>query len=191
MKLATLLAGAALLASVSIANAAPEAFALDKTHTHIGLTWNHLGFSQTRARFTDFTGSLVLDEAQPENSSLEVTIPIASLDTNVEKLDNHLQSADFFDAGKFPTATFKSTAIELVGDDKARVTGDLTIKGVTKPAVLHVHLNKLDKHPMSGKRAAGFTATTVIKRSDYGITQYVPMVSDEIELFISTEAHAE
>ncbi|GAB4575728.1 MAG: YceI family protein [Rhodothalassiaceae bacterium] len=183
--------GAAFYGLLAHAAAAPESFAFDKAHSHIGLSWNHLGFSETHARFADFDGKLLLDEADPANSSLEVTIPITSLETGVEKLDAHLMSPDFFDADTFPTAHFKSTAIEIVGEGRAKVTGDLTIKGVTKPVTLDVTLNKLDKHPMTGRKAAGFNASTVIKRSDFGISGYVPMVSDEVTIVISTETQAE
>ncbi|GAK33638.1 polyisoprenoid-binding protein [Iodidimonas nitroreducens] len=190
MKTLMMAAGAALLmtgASASV-QAAPETFEFDEAHTHIGLAWNHLGFSETRARFADFEGALILDQDNPANSSLSVTIPISSLDTGLKKFDDHLKSADFFDAATYPEATFKSTKIELDGDKAAKVHGDLTIHGVTKPVVLDVTLNQLGKHPMNGKTHAGFTATTKIKRSDFGINQYVPMVSDDVEIFISTEA---
>ncbi|GER08032.1 hypothetical protein JCM17843_23420 [Kordiimonadales bacterium JCM 17843] len=105
------------------------------------------GFSETRARFGDFAGELVLDEENPEASTLNVTIPINSLDTGIEKLDGHLLSADFFDAATYPEATFTSTKIDRTGDSTAKVYGDLTIHGVTKPVVLDVTLNKLDTHP--------------------------------------------
>ncbi|GGO09097.1 hypothetical protein GCM10007972_10280 [Iodidimonas muriae] len=183
-------AAASLTLSLALApalEAAPEAFVFDKAHTHIGLTWNHVGFSETRARFGDFAGELVLDEENPEASTLNVTIPINSLDTGIEKLDGHLLSADFFDAATYPEATFTSTKIDRTGDSTAKVYGDLTIHGVTKPVVLDVTLNKLDTHPMSGKKAAGFNAKTTINRSEFGIGQYVPMVSDAVEIFISTE----
>jgi polyisoprenoid-binding protein YceI len=127
----------------------------------------------------------------PQNvgqSSVNVTIPLAGLDTRVAKFDEHLRSADFFDAAKFPTITFKSTRVEAAGDRKLRVFGDLTIKGITKPAVLDVTINKIGEQPMAKRPAAGFDATTVIKRSDFGVDKYAPNVSDEVTITITTEA---
>ena len=119
---------------------------------------------------------------------MTVTIPVDSIDTGVAKLDAHLKSPDFFDAAKFPMATFKSTRVERAGEHGLKVTGDLTLHGVTKPVVLDVVVNKIGPHPMAGRAAAGFDATATIKRSDFGISNYVPNVSDEIELSVSTEA---
>ncbi len=169
------------------ANAEPQEYIFDKDHSHIGMTWNHLGFSDFRARFADFAGSLVLDEDAPENSTLMITIPIASIDTGVEVFDGHLQGENFFNATEHPNATFKSTRVEQSGENTAKVHGDLTIRGVTKPVVLDVVLNKIGDHPMSGKKAAGFTATTQVDRSAFGIDYAVPAVSDRIDIFISTE----
>lgn len=188
MTLKTLLTMAALGGLAAPALAEPVEYEMDPDHTHIGLTWNHLGFSETRARFDIFEGRLILDEEDPARSRVEVTIPIDSLNTNSARLDEHLLGPDFFDVGTWPNARFTSTKVEPTGETTARVHGDLALHGVTLPVVLDVRLNKIDKHPMSGKRAAGFTAETVIRRSEFGIGGYVPAVSDEIRLFISTEA---
>ena len=106
------------------------------------------------------------------------------------KLDEHLKSADFFDAEKFPAITFKSTKIEDLGGGKLRITGDLTVKGTTRPVVLAAHLNKAGDHPMTKRPTVGFDATTTIKRSEFGVGAYVPNVGDEITLRITTEASA-
>ena len=106
------LIAASTLALAHSALAAPVEYVMDKDHTHIGMTWNHLGFSDFRARFDDFDGTLVLDAEAPENSRVEVTIPIDSIDTRVPRLDEHLESADFFDVAKFPTASFRSTRVD-------------------------------------------------------------------------------
>ena len=117
--------------------------------------------------------------------------PSPASNTGVPALDTHLKSPDFFDADKFPTATFKSTKVEQTSPTTAKVTGDLTIHGVTKPVTLNVTLNKEDIHPMMKKDDAGFTATGSILRSDFGIGNYVPMVSDQIDLYIEAEAIAQ
>lgn len=181
------LALAAAFAAVSFTAAAADKYEFDGGHTNVVFSWNHFGLSNPQARFAKIEGELQLDTADLTKSSVSVTLPIDSIATDVPKFDEHLRSADFFDLAKFPTATFKSTKVEKAGDNKLKVTGDLTIHGVTKPAVLDVTVNKIGEHPMSKKPAAGFDATTTIKRSDFGIGKYVPNVSDEVKISITTE----
>lgn len=183
----------ALLASiVALASfnsvAAGVHYTLDPTHTIVLASWSHFGFSNPSANFGDVSGTLVYDAAAPEKSSVEVSLPLSGLNSFVPKLDEHLRSADFFDAEKFPAATFKSTKVESVGKDKLKVTGDLTIKGVTRIVAMDVTLNKAGPHPMSKIEAIGFDATATIKRSEFGMGMYAPAVSDEIHLRITTEA---
>ncbi|WP_191059241.1 YceI family protein [Geminicoccus harenae] len=167
--------------------AAPAPWAIDNSHTAITFTVDHLGYSTVHGFFRDFTGELSLDPEAPEVSSVAFTIQADSLDTLFAKRDEHLKSADFLDVAQFPTITFQSTKVEPAGDDSAKVTGDLTIKGVTKPVVLDVKLNKLEPSPMTKADTAGFTVTTVIKRSDFGVSAYVPAVGDELTVRIDTE----
>ena len=181
-------AAAALLLVAGVAVAAPVRYDLDPNHTRIDFSWTHFGFSHPMGRFDRFDGDFRFDPADPMKSSVTVTIPVSSIDTGVAKLDAHLQTADFFDVANYPTATFKSTRVERAGEHGLKVTGDLTLHGVTKPVVLDVVINKIGPHPMAGRAAAGFDATATIKRSDFGISNYVPNVSDEIRLSISTEA---
>lgn len=178
----------ALLFVAGAAFAAPVRYNLDPNHTRIDFSWTHFGFSHPMGRFDKFESDFQFDPADPTRSSVSVTIPVSSIDTGVAKLDEHLQTADFFDVAKYPTATFKSTRVERAGAHGLKVTGDLTLHGVTKPVVLDVVVNKIGPHPMAGRAAAGFDATATIKRSDFGISGYVPNVSDEIKLSISTEA---
>ena len=117
-----------------------------------------------------------------------MTLPIASIDTFVPALDEHLKQADFFDAGKYPNATFKSTSVRAAGPNQFTVVGDLTIKDKTHPVTLSVTLNGAGKHAMTGLESIGFSATGQIKRSDYGVDAFTPNVSDEVELRITTEA---
>ncbi|MEZ5461433.1 YceI family protein [Dokdonella sp.] len=184
----TLLATAVALASAS-AFAAAETYVIDPTHTQAEFTWSHFGFSNPSGNFDKIEGSITYDAADPAQSSVDVTIAIDSINTHVEKLDNHMKSPDIFDAAKYPTATFKSTKVEkAAGEGKFKVTGDLTIHGVTRSVVLDTTLNRAEEHPMKKVPAIGFDASTTIKRSDFGIDYLVPKVSDEIRIKITTEA---
>jgi polyisoprenoid-binding protein YceI len=186
----TLLAAALALTSVS-AFAAAETYTIDSGHTQTTFTWNHLGFSNPSAGFDKIEGTITYDAADPTRSSVDVTIPIDSINTHVEKFNTHMKSADLFDAAKFPTATFKSTAIKT-GASKGtfKVTGDLTVHGVTQSVILDATLNGAGQHPMKKVPAIGFDAHTTIKRSDFGIDYAVPNVGDEIHIRITTEATA-
>lgn len=187
-----------LLATVALAfmlpfgaQAATTSYTLDPNHTNILFHANHFGFSNPSGHFGIKDGTLVLDDKEPAKSTINVTIDVTSLLTGVPKLDEHLKSKDFLEAEKFPTATFKSTKVEVTGGATAKVTGDFTLHGVTKPVTLDVKLNKQGEHPMTHKQAVGFTASTELKRSEFGVSAYVPNVSDEIKLEIETEAQAQ
>jgi len=177
---------AVLLLVGGVAVAAPVKYDIDPNHTQIVFSWNHFGFSHPAGHFEKIEGDFQFDTVDPTKSSIAVTIPISSMHTGVAKLDEDLQSADFFNAAKFPTATFKSTRVQKVGAHGLKVSGDLTIHGVTRPAVLDVTINKIGKQPMAGRAAAGFDAKTTIKRSDFGIAKYGPIVSDEIAITSET-----
>ena len=179
---------AGLLGTAMSAQAAPVTYKLDPGHTMVLFTWNHFGFSNPTANLGISDGTLVFDQQNPSKSSVEVTLPLTNLDTHVSALDSHLKQPDFFDADKFPTVTFKSTSVQSVGGNHYKVTGDLTVHGVTKSVVLNATLNKSGTHPMTGQPAIGFNATGTLKRSDFGLGAYVPKVSDEIKLDITTEA---
>ena len=182
---------ALVLAGLStVAVAAPAAYRLDPTHTDVVATWSHLGFSNPSANFTQVDGTLVYDADDVAASKVEVTLPLSGLDSHVPALDKHMRSAEMFDAEQFPTITFRSTKVEAAGKDRLRVSGALTVKGVTRPAVLDVTLNGAGVHPMAKKPAVGFDATTVIRRSEFGIDYALPAVSDEIRIRITTEALA-
>lgn len=181
-----ILASALVLAGNVVA--APVSYKIDPNHTNVIAGWSHFGFSHPTARFDDVEGVIVHDAGNVGQSSVKVTIPVASVNSGVDDFNEHLRSADFFDAEKYPAITFNSTKVEAAGDDKLRVFGDLTVHGVTKPVVLDTTLNKVADHPMSKRAAIGFDATTTIKRSDFGIGRYVPNVSDEVTIRITTEA---
>jgi polyisoprenoid-binding protein YceI len=180
---------AGLLALPMAAHAAPWTF--DPSHSAIVFEVDHLGFSTTHGMFRAFRVELDLDEASPARSKVAVTIDAASIDTNWEKRDEHLRSADFLDVATHPTITFTSTSVEPTGASTAKVTGDLTINGRTRPVTLDVVLRQLAPHPFTQTRTAGFSATTTIKRSDFGIETYLPLVGDEIAIQIALEAQPE
>ena len=183
------LALAVALASASVVSfAAPVTYKMDPNHTDVIASWNHFGFSNPIAHFGQVDGAIVYDADNVGQSSVNVTIPLAGLDAHVEAFNEHLRSADFFDAGQFPTITFKSSKVEAAGDRKLRVFGDLTVHGVTRPVVLDTTINKIGEQPMAKRAAAGFDATTTIKRSDFGVGKYAPNVSDEVIIRITTEA---
>ena len=176
-----------LLLAAGLAQAAPNTYKLDPNHTQVIASWNHFGYSNPIANFGNVDGTLVYDADKVEASSVNVTLPISGLDALVPDLTKHIQSADFLDAAKWPNATFKSTKVEKGEGNKLKVTGDLTIRDVTKPVVLDVTLNKAGQG-RNGEPKVGFSATTTIKRSEFGVAKFIPNVSDEIELRITTEA---
>ena len=163
-------------------------YQLDPSHTDVLAQWNHFGFSNPFANFGNVEGTLVYDAADVARSSVEVTLPLSGLEGFSAKFNEHLRSADFFDAAKFPKATFKSTKVEAAGEGKLKVTGDLTVKDITRPVVLDVTLNKAADHPMTKAPTIGFDATTTLSRTEFGVGNYAPAVSDEVELRITTEA---
>ncbi len=179
---------AALFAFTGAAFAAPVTYKLDPNHTDVIAQWSHFGFSNPSAHFGKADGSLVYDAENVGASSVQVTLPLAGLNSFVSDFDDHLRSADFFEAEKFPSATFKSTRVESAGEGRLSVTGDLTIKGITKPVVLDVTMNKAGEQPMAKRAAIGFDATGTVLRSDFGLGKYAPAVSDEVKLRITTEA---
>ena len=190
MQFKTLSLGLAVAIASSVTLAAPVDYKIDPTHTATVFSWNHFGFSTPSANFTDIQGVIKVDNAKPANSSVEVTIPISSVNTNVPALDKELQEEAWFNAAKYPNITFKSTKVETKDKKHFKITGDLTVKGVTKPVVLDAVLNKQGEHPMAKVPAIGFNATTSFNRSAFGIGNYVPNVGDKITVNITTEATA-
>ena len=185
-----LLLTAALVAASANAFAAGVTYKLDPNHTNVLASWSHFGYSNPFANFGDVDGTLVYDAEDLSKSSVEVTLPLSGLNGFSDRFNDHLRSDDFFDAEKFPVVTFKSTKVEAAGNGKLKITGDLTIKGITKSVVLDATLNKAGEHPMKKVAAIGFDATATIKRSDFGLGLFAPMVGDEVTLRITTEATA-
>ncbi len=184
-----------LLIASALSLLANQSFAESKKYTfegnHSSVTWfaNHFGFSNPSGKFTGVEGVINLDEQNPAKSSVEATIKISSLNTGLEKFDQHLKSADFFNLEKFATAKFVSKKVTLVKKDSARVEGDLTLVGITKPVVLNVKFNKSGMNPINQKQTVGFSAQASLKRSEFGINYAIPGVSDEVKLLIEVEAN--
>ena len=178
---------AALLGLSPFAFADPVTFELDPAHTNVVASWSHLGFSNPAAHFGDVDGTLVYDAENVGASSVIVTLPLSGLDGHVDAFNDHLRSAELFDAAQYPEITFTSTGVEAAGERKLKITGDLTIKGITKSVVLDATLNGRGEHPMAGREAIGFDATTTVSRTDFGLGYAVPAVSDEVVLRITTE----
>ncbi len=178
----------ALLGTMSLsAVAAAREFALDPAHTQVRVIWNHAGFSNPGASFDVGDGLLAWDAGDPRKSSVTVNIPAISASTQVPALDETFRT-EYFAAAKYPTIKFASTAVEPAGADRYRITGNLTIRGITKPVTLEAVLNKVGEHPIFRAPAIGFDAVGTVKRSEFGMAAYIPMVSDDVQIRITAEA---
>jgi len=182
------LALAVLVLTFSVAAiAAPETFNIDAGHTAPRFEYSHFGYSMQQHRFDKTSGKIVLDRAA-KTGSVDVTIDTTSVNTGLALFNGHIQGADFFDTAKYPTITFKSTAVKFDGDKPVAIEGNLTIKGVTKPVTLTVtHFHSMP-HPMLKKDAIGANAVARIKRSEFNMGKYAPNVGDDVTLTIAVEA---
>jgi polyisoprenoid-binding protein YceI len=186
-----------MLASLLVLAAAPAAalagdWNVDATHSTAGFAVKHLVISQVRGEFSKFTGKVALDEKDVTRSTVDATIDVDSITTKVADRDAHLKSADFFDAAKYPTITFKSTKVAQAGKDRLKVTGDLTLHGVTKPVTLDVATSPAVKG-MYGETRRAFAATTRISRKEFGLAwnklvEAGPAVGDEVAIALDIEA---
>lgn len=179
---------AAALTAAPMAALAADTYALDASHSQIVFSYNHLGYSTTYGMFSGFEGEINWDRDEVTNSSVTVSFPVRSMLTGWEERFTHFMAPDFFDAADDEMVSFASTGIEVTGDKTAKITGDLTLNGVTKPVVLDATLNQEGDHPMAGKPWAGFDATTTVVRSEFNLGAFAPYVSDEVQLMISVEA---
>lgn len=166
---------------------AADKYEFDKSHTRILFYVNHMGFSDMIGEFTDYDGSFTFDPEKPEDSTIDVTLKPSGIRTSSSKLDEHLQGDKFFKSSQFPTIRFVSNKINVIDKNNGEAIGNVTMLGVTKPVTLKVHLNKADYRPTSKDFVAGFSATATLKRSDFGMKEYVPMVGDEVRLEVQTE----
>lgn len=184
-----MLAALAVALLLALTAAAQDTWQLDPPHSSAQFSVRHLGVSTVRGAFTKVSGSMQYDAAMPGKSSIQVTIEAASVDTRVEMRDNDLRSANFLDVQKYPAITFQSKKVESAGSGKLKVTGDLTIHGVTKEVILDVDgPTPAIKDPMGKQRLRmGASATTKINRMDFGVSADAGMVGDEITITLDVE----
>jgi polyisoprenoid-binding protein YceI len=171
-----------------------DTWVFDKGHTEIRFSWDHLGLSRKSGRFLDMDGTLEFTPTEPEQGQIDVAIRTASVATGLRELDDHLKSPDFFAATANPRITFKSNGVKTTGERTGELSGNLTIAGITKPVLLDVTWNYTGEYPLSsinpayqGKWVSGFSAKTIIARSDFGLKRAIPLISDEIQITIEAE----
>ncbi|WP_342165228.1 YceI family protein [Methylobacterium sp. SD21] len=160
-------------------------YAVDPNHTQVGWRVSHMGFSNYAGGFSEASGTLELQPKNPSASKLTIKIPVASVTTTSAKLTDELKGDQWLDSTKFPEMTFVSTKIAPAGKDHAKVTGDLTLHGVTKPVTLDVTLVGAGVNPLDKKMTVGFEATGVVKRSEFGVKTYLPLIGDDLHLTIA------
>lgn len=177
----------AIAATLSTSVFAADTYIIDARHTFPSFEVSHLGFSIQRGRFNKTSGSFALDTAA-KSGSIDISIDASSIDTGLAELEKHMQGEDFFDTAKYPTITFKSKSLQFDGDKLTGAEGDFTLLGVTRPVRLKVDHFKCGRHPMTKVAMCGANATTTIKRSEFGMTKYVPAVGDEVKIAIQVEA---
>ena len=186
MKTSFLLAVSALMVAAPAA-AQTSQWQLDPAHSSAQFAVRHMGISNVRGTFTKLSGTARYEPADSKNDSVEVTIEVASVDSRVEMRDNDLRSDHFFDVQKYPTITFRSTKVESAGADKLKITGDLTIRGITKPVTLDVDGPSKPVKDGQGRLHMGVSATATVNRTDFGMTGYQGIVGNEVTLTIDAE----
>jgi len=174
------------IASIA-ANITPGTYVPDDRHAYLSFSYSHLGLSNPQLFFRDFDATLELDGGNMSNTAVNITIDAASIDSSVPELDDDLKSAEFFDVANHPEITFRSTAYEQASEDTGRLTGELSVRGVTKPVTLDVKINSAAMNRMTRKEMIGVSVTGTINRSDYGLNAYMPIVGDELSLDIQVE----
>ena len=166
------------------AKAEAGTYAIEPEHTRLRFDVSHFGFTKYDGEFRRVTGSLTLDPAKPDASKVDITVATDSVAVPNAKLKEELDGAQWLDAAKYPEITFRSTKVVPTGADTADVTGDFTLHGVTKPLVLHVKFNAAGNNPVNKRYTAGFEAKGQIKRTDFGVKTYAPMIGDLVDVDI-------
>jgi polyisoprenoid-binding protein YceI len=171
-----------------------DTWVFDRQNTMVRFTWDHLGLSRQSGHFLDVDGRLEFSPTDPEGGSVEVAIKAASLTTGVKEFDANLKSPDFFDVARHPIITYRSTGVRRTGERSGELDGELTIREITRPVTLQVTWNFTGEHPFApvnptyrGKWVSGFSATGLVRRSDWGLTRALPLIPDEIRLTIEAE----
>lgn len=187
---AALMFGVAMAANPSRA----DTWVFDRQNTEIRFSWDHLGLSRQSGQFLEMRGKLDFTPTEPESGSVDVTIRVASISTGVRELDDMLKSPDYFDSQRFPEIRFRSTGVRKLSDKTGELDGELTMLGVTRPVTLSAVWNYTGEYPLAAinpvymnKWVSGFSAETRIKRSEWGLTRALPLISDEIRIAIEAE----
>lgn len=181
--------GLAVLVAPAAALGAGEAYEIDPAHTYVGFSVERFGFNDVVASFPGVRGTVMLDEAAPERSSVEAAIDVASIVSGDATRNDHLLGPFWFNAEEFAAITFRSTSVELTGEKAAHVVGDLTVLGQTRSVTLKVTLNKLGADPATKRQAAGFSATASLQRSDFGMNTAAALIGDDVSVRIEALAH--
>lgn len=188
---ATILSGAAIAQTDAFVRDPVQvrsgSYVLDPAHGKITWSVDHMGFSTYVGQFTDVAANLDLDVRNPAASKLDASVKTDSVGTFSDGLNKHVKTADFLDTAKFPTAEFRATGIQLVDRDTARISGNLTLRGVTKPIVIEADFNQAGINPVDKQYSVGFDGKAKIKRSDYGINYGLPLLGDEVTLHLEAE----
>jgi polyisoprenoid-binding protein YceI len=175
-------------ASASPSAVTAGAYAIDPNHTLVQFSVNHFGFNDYFGVLPGATGNLKLDPKRLSNTTLDVELPVARISTTNQTLDGELKSADWFDAASYPTIHFVSRQVTPTGPRTARIAGTVTLHGVSRPLVLEATFGGVGVNPLNKAYTVGFKATGTVKRSDFGVSKYVPLVSDEVTLSITSAA---
>lgn len=168
---------------------AGDEYVIDPSHSVVQFSVNRFGFASILGQVRDFEGTVSLDEGAPDKSAVSVVLKTGSLESGDATRDEHLKGARWFDAATYPTIEFRSTGVAAVNGNIADVAGVLKLHGVEAPVTLHVTLNKLGEDPATRKKAAGFSATARVKRSDFGMTTAAALVGDDVDIRIEALAH--
>ncbi len=179
-----------ILLGVATSNSAAEYYDIDGAHTFPHFAVSHLGFSTLYGRFEQTRGKILIDRAH-NSGFVDVKISAVSVSTGHKKRDQHLRSPDFFNVMEYPDISFKSTSIDYIDKDKAKIIGDLTLLGVSKSVTLSVNRIICGKNPVNKKQTCGFEAVSEIMRSDFGMTYGLPGVGDKVKLWFQVEAQKE
>ncbi len=171
------------------AYAAPEAYEIDASHTHVQFSVKRFGFNYIIGEFKDMTGTLMLDEVKPDASTVSVEINTKSLESGDDLRNSHVSGEFWFDVAAYPAIIFTSTGVEVTGEDSAVIRGDLTIKGITQSVALDATLNRIGADPATKRKAAGFSATTNLSRAAFGMSIAENLIGDDVAIRIELLAH--
>ena len=180
-----------LALSATAAYSAPVTYTFDTVHSRVTFYVNHLGFSNSVGEFKLADGTFSFDNDNWANSKVTVKLPVQSLELGTTEWNGHIQGKDWLDLSQYPDITFQSTKVEKTDASHGKLSGNLTIRGVTKPITLNLTLNKVGEHFLRKTQAAGFTATGTVKRSEFGIVAYAGAIGEDVDLRIEVESYVD